>query len=123
MRNLTQFIEAHPEFDAWAAQHPDQAQRYDALVRLRRDLRWALQPFGSPRHDWSENEFNLGTSLEDATMQTILAGLQSWRVIFPRLAGDTILRTFLRDGAEVWMLSTDQIGGENPEIEPIAPAG
>jgi predicted Abi (CAAX) family protease len=123
LRNLTAFIEAHPAFDAWAARNPEQAQRYRALERLRQDLRRVLQPFGSPRHDWSENEFNLGSSLEDTTAQTILAGLQSWRMIFPRLASDTLLRTFLRNGAAVWMLSTDQIGGENLEIEPIAPAG
>jgi predicted Abi (CAAX) family protease len=45
----------------------------------------------------------------------------SWRMLFPRVASDTIVGAFLKHGASAWALGTDVIGGERPEIEPIAP--
>ncbi|NJR60988.1 MAG: hypothetical protein HC769_20455 [Cyanobacteria bacterium CRU_2_1] len=39
----------------------------------------------------------------------------------PRLASDTIVRTFLKHEASIWVLHTNQIGGDDPDIEPIAP--
>ncbi len=121
LRRLQQFIEAHPAFDDWESSSSADAQRYRVLVQLSRELSRKLQPFGSPRADWSANEFNLGSTLEDAPLQSLLAGLTSWRVVLPRLAADTMLGTFLRHGAAVWLLTTDQIGGEHPEVEPVAP--
>ncbi len=122
LRRLQQFIEAHPSFESWEARAPEEARRYRTLVALSKDLSSKLQPFGSPRADWSTNEFNLGSTLEDAPLQSVLTGLMSWRVILPRLAADTILGTFLRHGASVWVLCCDQIGGDHPEVEPIAPS-
>jgi predicted Abi (CAAX) family protease len=121
LRQLQAFIETHPGYDQWTSGEPADAERYRVLVQLTQDLSRSLQPFGSPRHDWSANEFNLGSTLQDAPMQCVLTGLMSWRVILPRLAADTILGAFLRHGASVWLLGTDQIGGEHPEIEPVAP--
>ena len=121
LRRLRQFIETHSAFGDWERTSPSKAQRYRVLIQLSRDLSRKLQPFGSPRADWSANEFNLGSTLEDAPLQSLLAGLMSWRVLLPRLAADTMLGTFLRNGAAVWLLTTDQIGGEHPEVEPVAP--
>jgi predicted Abi (CAAX) family protease len=121
LARLEEFIEAHPAFDAWKSAAPEDARRYENLTQLERDLAGKLQPFGSPRHDWSSNEFNLGSTLEDAPLQNVLTGLMSWRVLLPRLAADTILGAFLRRGAAVWLLSTDQIGGDDPQIAPVAP--
>lgn len=122
LRRLQQFIEAHPDYESWEARAPADARRYRTLVGLSKDLASKLQPFGSPRADWSSNEFNLGSTLDDAPIQSVLTGLMSWRVILPRLAADTILGTFLRHGGHVWALCTDQIGGDHPEVEPIAPS-
>ncbi|MGZ3509545.1 MAG: CAAX protease [Vulcanimicrobiaceae bacterium] len=121
LRNLQHFVENHPNYATWSKESPRERERYTALVRLAKDLKRKLQFFGTPRHDWSSNEFNLGTTLEDAPLQNILTALGSWRVILPRLASDTIVGTFLRNGADVWVLNTDQIGGEHPEIAPKAP--
>ena len=93
----------------------------EQLKRLTEDLRARLMPFGSARPDWSKNEFNLGSTLEDAPFQQLVLGLMSWRMLFPRFASDTIVGAFLKHGASAWALGTDVIGGERPEIEPIAP--
>ena len=59
--------------------------------------------------------------MEDNPLQNLKTGLGSWRTILPRLASDTVIRIFLKQGASVWVLRTSQIGGYDPNIAPIAP--
>lgn len=91
------------------------------LINLNKGLRRQLQPFGAPRNDWENNEFNLGSVLEDAPLTNFKNGLGSWRTLLPRSASDSVVKVFLRQGAAVWLLRTNQIGGEDPDIEPIKP--
>jgi predicted Abi (CAAX) family protease len=105
----------------WASQHPDQAARLQQLVALDTSLQRSLQPFGKPRADWERNEFNLGNSLEDRPLRNLLMGLGSWRTVLPRKASDVVVKNFLTYGASAWVLRTSQVGGEDPNIEPIAP--
>jgi predicted Abi (CAAX) family protease len=121
LRSVRQSIEENPGVHAWETQHPDQVQRFEQLKSLTSDLRACLMPFGSARPDWSENEFNLGSTLEDAPLQQLAFGLLSWRMLFPRFASDTIVDAFLKHGASAWALGCDVVGGERPEIEPVAP--
>jgi predicted Abi (CAAX) family protease len=106
---------------AWRQQDPAQAERLEALVRLDRSLRRALLPFGGQRNDWRRQEGRLGTSLEDQPLDTVLRALGSWRTALPRLASDTVVRVFLAHGASALVLRSNQVGGEHPEIEPVAP--
>lgn len=105
----------------WLSSNPDQAQRFRVLMALGQDLKEELQAFGAPRSDWEDNDFNLGCTLEDHPLRNLWFGLGSWRALLPRLASDTIVKTFLQHGAAVWVLRTNQIGGNDPDIEPIAP--
>lgn len=105
----------------WREHYPDQWQRFQQLVQLGQALKQQLQPFGSPRIDWERNEYNLGSTLEDKPFRNLAAGLNSWRTLLPRLASDRIVKTFLEHGASVWVLRTNQVGGHDPDIEPIAP--
>lgn len=104
-----------------AAPHPDPSSCVQQLVMLNQDLKRELQPLGEPRSDWENNEFNLGSMLEDAPLRNLRVGLGSWRTLLPRLASDRIVRVFLKHNATVWVLRTTQIGGNDPDIEPIAP--
>ncbi|MGL5082601.1 MAG: CAAX protease [Microcoleaceae cyanobacterium] len=97
-----------------------QEQRLTQLYQLGKDLESKLQAFGGPRSDWEENEYNLGSTLEDQPLRNLWAGLGSWRTMLPRLASETIVEIFLQYGATVWVLRTNQIGGHDPDIEPIA---
>lgn len=106
---------------AWANQHPEQRQRLAQLLALQQELAMELQPWGGPRSDWEKNEFNLGSTLEDNPLRNLLTGLGSWRTMFPRLSSDKIARVFLKHGAAIWVLRTNQIGGYDPAIAPIAP--
>jgi predicted Abi (CAAX) family protease len=98
-----------------------QAQRFKTLQALGKDLERVMQPLGLPRADWENHEYNLGSTLEDEPLRNLWTGIGSWRTMFPRKASDAIARTFLKYGASVWVLRTNQIGGYDPDIEPIAP--
>lgn len=111
----------HHQRQQWATQNPDQAERFRELVHFGKALKRALQPFGKPRADWETNEFNLGSTLEDKPLENLLMGLTSWRTLLPRKASDTVAREFLKHGAEAWILRTNQVGGFDPDIAPIAP--
>lgn len=122
IQQLERRVRANSQWlENWEARHPEQAQCFEELLRLDKALKRKLQPFGVPRPDWVNNEYNLGSTLEDKPLQNLATGLSSWRTMFPRKASDTIVKVFLDYGASVWVLRTTQIGGFDPDIEPIAP--
>ena len=107
-------------FGEWLARRPDEARRFSDLSALDDALRKQLAPFGAVRSDWSENEFDLGTTMTDNLFEQLRMGLASWRVLLPRLANDTVVKTFLANGATARVLWTSQIG-ERSDIAPVAP--
>lgn len=107
---------------AWEADNPHQARQFHQLLSLRRNLQQELLPFGSARADWADEQESLGSNLSDFPLKTLGRGLLSWRTMLPRKASDTITQLCLRHGAALWVLRTNQIGGYDPAIEPIAPA-
>ncbi|MGA9380057.1 MAG: CAAX protease [Phormidium sp.] len=122
IRSLSKSINTNQTLvQTWLTNNPSQAQHYQQLVNVKTNLYRKLQPFGSPRADWEANEFNLGTTLEDEPLRNLWFGLSSWRTLLPRKASDTIVQVFLKHGAAVWVLRTNQVGGYDPDIEPIPP--
>jgi len=121
LKQMQRSTESIPNIKAWMQQHPHDAQRLFQLKHLGKDLKKHLLPLGSARADWSEESAILGSSLEDDPLKTLARGLVSWRTVLPRVASDSITQCFLRQGATAWMLRTNQLGGENPQIEPLAP--
>jgi len=122
IRSLKRLVESNAALmEAWLSQHPQQAKRYQRLERLEKALQRKLQPLGAPRSDWQKNEYNLGSTLEDAPLRNLITGLGSWRTMLPRFASDTVVQVFLQHNASVWVLRTTQIGGSDPDITPIAP--
>jgi predicted Abi (CAAX) family protease len=122
LRSIEQQVQANASaLRRWGEQNPEQAERFDELLTLQRKLRQQLQPLGGPKSSWERHEFSLGTTLEDEPIRNLAAGLGSWRTMLPRLASDTVVKIFLDQGADAWVLRTNQIGGYDPDIEPIAP--
>lgn len=122
LQQIEQSVRTHTDgLQQWIAHHPDQAHRFQQLLALNQDLKRELQAFGSLRADWERNEFNLGSTLEDQPFHNLMMGLGSWRTMLPRFASDTVVKIFLKHGASVWVLRTNQIGGYDPDIAPIAP--
>jgi predicted Abi (CAAX) family protease len=111
----------HRALRSWQLQDPAQAMRLRQLLLVEKDLRRALLPFAGLRPDWQRQRDGLGTSLEDQPLDNLLRGLGSWRALLPRMASDTVINIFLRHGASALVMRASQLGGEHPEIEPVAP--
>ncbi len=105
----------------WLQTSSEAAEQLKQLTRLGRSLKRDLLPFGTARADWKEHEAVLGSSLEDNPVRQLFMGLASWRTMLPRVASDYLITAFINQGATVLVLRTSQVGGLNPDIEPIAP--
>jgi len=122
MRQMTRSTDPdNASVKVWMQQNPQQADRLKQLKRLGKDLKSQLMPLGSARADWASEAAILGSTLEDDPLKTLGRGLVSWRTVLPRVASDSITECFLRQGAIAWVLRTNQLGGHDPDIEPLAP--
>ncbi|MBF2026243.1 MAG: CAAX protease, partial [Oscillatoriales cyanobacterium C42_A2020_001] len=122
IRTTLRYLQEHAEVrQRLLEDDPQQAKRFRNLQSLRQELERQLQPLGAPRPDWEKNEYNLGSTLEEKPLRNLWTGLGSWRTMLPRFASDTIVKVFLEQGATVWVLRTNQVGGNDPDLEPIAP--
>jgi predicted Abi (CAAX) family protease len=131
MQSIRKQVESSPEIQRWWSSHPHDptVKRFEQLIALGNDLQRELVPFGIVRQDWKSNAAVLsGTQIEPQKfvragggVENILTALTSWRTILPRQAQDELSIQFLRHGATLWFLQTNQVGGNNPTILPIAP--
>jgi predicted Abi (CAAX) family protease len=119
--------ETEPNLVQWIAEHsndPD-VQKIDRFAALGEDLTQALSPYGVVRSDWQNNAETLagvnarGNQL--ANRNGLVAGILSWRSMMPRWGQDDLALIFLKNGADLWFLRTNQLGGFDPSIEPIPP--
>nr|WP_275336977.1 CAAX protease [Nodosilinea sp. TSF1-S3]MDF0369773.1 CAAX protease [Nodosilinea sp. TSF1-S3] len=126
LQHMARSVRTNPDrsqadIKAWMRQNPDVAKDLQQLEQLGKDLRHHLMPWGSARADWANEATSLGNTLEDDPLKTLGRGLVSWRTMLPRVASNSITECFLCQGATAWMLRTNQLGGDNPDIEPLAP--
>lgn len=124
IKRIEERVNANPQIQAWLKLHPQDPQtlRFERLVKLGRAIEQNLAPLGIVRSDWQKNAENLaGTSLPGDFISTFLSTLGSWRTILPRRAHDEIATIFLQNGASIWILRTNQVGGFDPDIAPEAP--
>ncbi|MEG4344230.1 CPBP family glutamic-type intramembrane protease [Microcoleus sp. A003_D6] len=126
IESITKKVNSNPEIQDWIAAHPSDAEtlRFQQLVALGDALKQQLIPLGIVRSDWQQNAKLLsgtGASPEFAIGNSVFAALMSWRTMLPRGAHDELSRIFLKAGAQLWFIRTDQVGGFNPDIVPVAP--
>ena len=121
IKRIRDAVDSSSAIQTMLANDPLQASRFEQLMTLGKYVKRELLPFGTARADWKTTEDTLGISPEEEFFQGILTGLISWRTLLPRLASETIAKQFLDQGAVIWVLRTNQVGGYDPDIEPIAP--
>ncbi|MDJ1173121.1 CPBP family glutamic-type intramembrane protease [Roseofilum capinflatum] len=118
----------NPKIVTWLRAHPNapQTQRLSELVELGENIEKTLAPQGVVREDWKQNaQFLSGVNARNGfvTDQDLLNALLSWQTLLPRPAYDRMAKVFLDQGAQLWFLRTNQVGGLDPTIEPVAPTG
>jgi predicted Abi (CAAX) family protease len=124
IKRIETAIKSNPAIQDWLKRYPDhpQTQRFRQLVELGRSLERQLLPLGMVRSDWQKNaQILAGTALEPGNFRNLLAALTTWRTLLPRRAHDEIAAIFLKHQASVWSIRTYQVGGFDPDIEPLAP--
>ncbi|MEO1067703.1 MAG: peptidase [Cyanobacteria bacterium J06638_6] len=123
LHRLVAEFRLNPLMLKWLRDHPDheQTQRFLLLRDLLKSLEANLQPLGFTRPDWRSGALTLGQFAGETPGKTMVNALASWRSLLPRLANDVITMIFLQLGATVWVIRANQIGGDDPDIEPIAP--
>ncbi|MEH1789539.1 MAG: CPBP family glutamic-type intramembrane protease [Nostoc sp.] len=117
-----------PQIQTWVHTNPNHPQtlRFQQLVELGKSLEQQLAPLGIVRADWqSQAGILAGTGIGKTTQpfedRSIWAGLTTWRTIMPKQAQDDLATIFLKHGAIMQVLRTNQVGGWQPNITPIAP--
>ncbi|MEB3211452.1 MAG: CPBP family intramembrane glutamate endopeptidase, partial [Leptolyngbyaceae bacterium] len=120
-------IQTNPTIQQWLNAHPDhpQTQRFQSLVELGHMLENQLTPLGLVRSDWQENAealAGIGDQPNWSINRSLLSVLRSWRTLLPRRAHDELTLQLLTLGhTPMHIIRTNQIGGDDPTIEPLAP--
>ncbi len=114
---IRELLETTTNLAAWTAQNPEQAARLRKLQSLGQELRRKLVGGNARRADWHYGAQNLG--ITENPLRNFLRGLATWRTVLPRKTSDTFAQVFLDHGASLWTLCAYQVGGHNPDIEPI----
>jgi predicted Abi (CAAX) family protease len=117
VKDLNEDVTNRPAAQDWMTRHPEDAARLRELLAMAPELRRMLVGSRAGRADWRFQSANLGIS--ESPLRNLLRGLSTWRTILPGTVSNAIARSFLQHGASVWVLRTNQLGGHDPDIEPV----
>jgi predicted Abi (CAAX) family protease len=112
-----ELLETAQDHSAWAAANPVQAARIRRVQQLGQALSRKLVGHNARRADWRYGIENLGS--DENLLRNLARGLATWRTLIPRKTSDTYAQLFLEQGAALWVLGTFQIGGLDPNVEPV----
>jgi predicted Abi (CAAX) family protease len=132
VQQLRHQVAHNQAIQSWLTANPDHpaTQRFRRLIKLGDEVERQLMPLGIVREDWKTNSQALSVMTPKvqafrnssyAGVNNFLAALTSWRTILPRRTQDELSTLLLNNGASLWFLRTNQVGGNNPDIFPIAP--
>lgn len=125
IQDIRKLVESNPTINQWLQKHPEnkQTQYFNELTTLGNILEKQLIPLGIVRKDWQQNAQDLfGTNNKnDNIITTAIKMLKSWRTVFPKRAQDETAKIFLRQNAMAWVLRSNQVGGFDDSIAPVAP--
>ncbi|HEY9735193.1 MAG TPA: CPBP family glutamic-type intramembrane protease [Trichocoleus sp.] len=108
---------ANPLMATWLRQNPQapQAQHTSQLLQLQAAVRSTLEPYGTVRDETGQ------ASLIGIEGRIRLGSLLSWRAVLPRRGQDDLSRIFMQQGASLWFLRSNVVGGVDPALVPTAP--
>lgn len=130
IKKITAEIESNPQIQDWLTANPTdaQTQRFHELVALGQSLEKVLIPLGIVRPDWRKNATLAGINANSkksrfGIITNPLKAAISYRTMLPRRTQDEIAKILLKQGAFLWIIRTNQVGGFDPDISAIAPTG
>ncbi|CAB9499423.1 Abortive infection protein [Seminavis robusta] len=117
-------LQGNPKIQQWIQANPSHPQAKDLakLSLLHQNLDDYLTPLGV-RKDWLETAKGLrGTEPVNTPLLSLIETIRTWRTVVPRRAHDRLAEIFLQHGAKLWFIRTNQVGGSDSHIIPLAPA-
>ena len=124
IQKIEEEVNANKEIQNWLQHHPNdlQTERFNQLVDLGQLLEKKLVPLGIVRRDWKKKTKTIvGASGNQSQICRLIRGVASWRTMLPRRAHDEMASLLLTQGAQLWFIRTNQVGGWDAKILPYAP--
>lgn len=125
IHDIQKLLDSNPAIKQWLQKHPNdkQTQYFNELISLGNTIQKQLFPFGVVRKDWQTNAKDLfGTNKKNDNIITMaIKMLRIWRSVLPKRAQDEMAKIFLKQKADLWVLRTNQVGGFDDTIAPVAP--
>jgi predicted Abi (CAAX) family protease len=100
---------------------PAQATRLQDLMGIQHDIKDKMSFLWKTRKDWKDDPQVYGKGFDDGAIRNFLTGLGSFRMMLPPVAYRSTMDVLLKYNAEAFVLRTNQVGGWDPEIAPVAP--
>lgn len=120
VRTVGRILGARADVRAEMSDTPEEAQRLKALQALSDEIQRVLLPWGAAREDWEYSVASLGSE-GGGIFGTIGDAVKSWRTMLPPVAARSLAEVFLDHGGAIYVLRTYQVGGNDPDVEPIVP--
>ncbi len=120
VRTVGRILGARADVRAEMSDTPEEAQRLKALQELGDEIQRVLLPWGAAREDWEYSVASLGSE-GGGIFGTIGDAVKSWRTMLPPVAARSLAEVFLDHGGAIYVLRTYQVGGNDPDVEPIVP--
>ncbi|MDJ0600329.1 MAG: CPBP family intramembrane metalloprotease domain-containing protein [Crocosphaera sp.] len=124
IQKIEEEVNANKEIQNWLQHHPHdlQTERFKQLVQLGHLLEEKLVPLGIVRRDWKKKTKTIvGASGNQSKICRLIRGIASWRTMLPRRAHDEMASLLLTQGAKLWLIRTNQVGGWDANICPYPP--
>ncbi len=124
IQKIEEEVNSNKKIQNWLQAHPNdlQTERFKQLVELGQVLEEKLVPLGIVRRDWKKKTKTIvGTSGNQSQICRLIRGVASWRTMLPRRAHDEMASLLLTQGAQLWFIRTNQVGGWDTKILPYAP--
>lgn len=110
-----------PETVAWLKSGAADAQRFEALISLGKEVEKTITSFGIAQENWKDFvETPFGTR-NPGKVKAMVNALLAIRTVFPRAAYDHLLKLSANRQYSMWTILTSQIGGVIPGLIPIKP--
>lgn len=126
LKRIQYQVTTTPAIQNWLSAHPHhpQTRRFQQLARLGTALERELVPLGIVRSDWQENAqvvAGIRSQNRFKNAEHLWTQILSWRTLIPRVAQDQVTEFFLEQKVPVWLLQTNQVGGWDADVTPLAP--
>ncbi len=114
-------LEEAGSLGAWMERNPQGRANIFAQLKPLADDLYGYLTSGGIRKDWKRTAERLHTKRQPGPILTVYRALRTPQTVLPRAAFDDIVEIFLKHGAKLWFVRTNQAGGIDPSIYPLAP--